>query len=147
MTERHVLEDIEAIKQLKARYIRFGDTRNWTEWRKLFTIDYLVEVEGVPRASPDLPNYAKIQGIDTIISAWSSMLDKIVTAHQAILPEITLTGANTAEGIWSLHEIVWMPTCRFEGWGHYFESYIREADGWKISKTRTSRLKVQEDWL
>ena len=141
------LLDIEAIKQLKARYLRFGDTRDWKEWRRLFIDDYVVEVEGVPRSHPDQPTSASMRGIDTIIAAWSSLLVDMVTAHQAILPEITLTGPDTAHGIWALHEIVWMPTCRFEGWGHYHEDYVRTADGWKIAKTRVTRLKVQEDWL
>jgi hypothetical protein len=147
MSDVQRLMDIEAIKQLKARYLRYGDTRNWAEWRKLFTEDYEVEVMGVPRASPNLPNSASLKGLDNIIAAWSSMLDSIVTAHQAILPEITFIDPDNASGIWALHEIIWMPTCRFEGWGHYHEDYVSTKDGWRIRKTKTTRLKVQEDWL
>lgn len=32
-----VLSEIEAIKQLKARYCRYLDTKRWDDWRQLFT--------------------------------------------------------------------------------------------------------------
>jgi 3-phenylpropionate/cinnamic acid dioxygenase small subunit len=32
-----VLNDIESIKQLKARYCRYLDTKDWDRWRELFT--------------------------------------------------------------------------------------------------------------
>jgi 3-phenylpropionate/cinnamic acid dioxygenase small subunit len=31
------LEALEQIKQLKARYFRFVDTKRWQEWGELFT--------------------------------------------------------------------------------------------------------------
>jgi 3-phenylpropionate/cinnamic acid dioxygenase small subunit len=33
------LEDVEQIKELKARYFRFFDTKQWDRWRGLFTDD------------------------------------------------------------------------------------------------------------
>ena len=33
------LTDIEAIKQLKARYFRLMDTKRWEEWGDVFTKD------------------------------------------------------------------------------------------------------------
>jgi hypothetical protein len=35
------LWDIEQIKQLKARYFRLMDTKDWVAWRDLFTDDCL----------------------------------------------------------------------------------------------------------
>src|SRR5271163_4832520 len=40
MTE-HANEAIEAIKQLKARYCRYLDTKDWAAWRSIFTDDFL----------------------------------------------------------------------------------------------------------
>ena len=34
------LLEIEAIKQLKARYCRFLDTKDWQAWRNIFTDDF-----------------------------------------------------------------------------------------------------------
>ena len=35
------LWEIEAIKQLKARYCRYLDTKQWGDWRGLFTEDFV----------------------------------------------------------------------------------------------------------
>ena len=35
------LTEIEAIKQLKARYCRLLDTKQWDAWRELFTDDFV----------------------------------------------------------------------------------------------------------
>ena len=37
-------EDIEAIRQLKARYFRFVDTKQWDRWGDLFTEDAVFHV-------------------------------------------------------------------------------------------------------
>ena len=36
-----VLVDIEAIRQLKARYCRFLDNKDWAAWRTIFTDDFV----------------------------------------------------------------------------------------------------------
>ena len=35
------LMDVESIKQLKARYCRYLDTKDWARWRDLFTDDFV----------------------------------------------------------------------------------------------------------
>ncbi|POY23261.1 hypothetical protein C3469_22450, partial [Mycobacterium kansasii] len=35
------LWEMEAIKQLKARYCRYLDTKRWDDWRRLFTDDFV----------------------------------------------------------------------------------------------------------
>jgi 3-phenylpropionate/cinnamic acid dioxygenase small subunit len=45
------LADIEQIRQLKARYFRFLDTKQWEAWRGLFTDDFTAHVQG---PHPDL---------------------------------------------------------------------------------------------
>ncbi len=41
MDDTAALLDIEAIKQLKARYCRYLDTKDWQAWRGLFADDFL----------------------------------------------------------------------------------------------------------
>jgi SnoaL-like domain len=147
MSDLQQLLDIEAIKRLKARYLRYGDTRDWDRFAELFTPDYEVEVDGVPRPTREFATQVRVQGLDSIMAAWRSLLVGITSAHQAVLPEIEITGPNTATGIWALHETVWFPKCTFNGWGHYFEDYLRVDGVWKIKRTRTTRLKVEEQWL
>ena len=41
MNDDTALTDIESIKQLKARYCRYLDTKDWDRWRDLFTDDFV----------------------------------------------------------------------------------------------------------
>ena len=49
------VREIEQIKQLKARYIRFGDTQNWSELAQLLTEDFEAVFDIAPRFSKDQP--------------------------------------------------------------------------------------------
>jgi len=40
------LAEIGAIRQLKARYFRFPDTKQWDAWRELFSEDFQAEIHG-----------------------------------------------------------------------------------------------------
>lgn len=44
--ESNTFEDIEQIKQLKAKYFRFVDTKQWDAWGELFTEDVIAVYQG-----------------------------------------------------------------------------------------------------
>lgn len=141
------LQDIEEIRQLRARYTRYSDTHDWDNWRRLFVDDFVLEVEGLPRVSRDLPDHGRAQGIDAIVKASAELLDGVPTAHHVLLPEIIITGPDTATGVWAVNDEIWFPTCHFKGWGHYHEKYLRTDDGWRIASTQVTRNRVEEHWL
>jgi SnoaL-like domain len=138
--------DLEQIKTIKHQYCRLADTKQWQEWVTLFTDDYYAEMIGVPRFKRDDPVNVVQHGIKDVVGLWSTALAGITTIHQVMMPEITLTGPTTAQGIWSLHDILYMPTNRFEGWGHYHEDYVKIDGKWKFKKVRTTRLHIEEKW-
>ena len=41
MDDATAVLEIEAIKQLKARYCRYLDTKDWTAWRGIFADDFV----------------------------------------------------------------------------------------------------------
>ena len=45
------LWEIEAIKQLKARYCRYLDTKQWDDWRTLFTDDFVSRIPFDPASA------------------------------------------------------------------------------------------------
>jgi hypothetical protein len=141
------IREIEQIKQLKARYIRFGDTQNWRELATLLTEDFEAVFDVAPRFSKDQPARVALSGRNAFIGAWAPALVGVTTVHQAFLPEIVLTGPTAATGVWGLHDIVLMPKCRFKGWGHYHDVYVKEDGHWKIRSTRATRLHIEETWL
>jgi hypothetical protein len=144
---REHLLDIEAIKTLKARYIRFGDTKQWDELARLLTDDFAATFEIAPRLSQDQPRRAEIAGRDLFINTWASALVGVITIHDVYLPEITFTSPTAAQGIWGMHDLVKMPNCVFEGWGHYHDHYVKEQGVWMIKASRVTRLHTEEQWL
>ncbi|HYF47394.1 MAG TPA: nuclear transport factor 2 family protein [Acidimicrobiales bacterium] len=132
-------DDLEAIKQLKARYFRFLDTKDWEAWAVVFATDALMEV---PEA--DVVEH----GREAIVSAVSAALEGTTTVHHGHMPEIELTGPDTARGIWAMFDHVEWPDAGdggrvgLQGYGHYHEEYVREDGEWRIAATRLVRLRA-----
>ncbi len=132
------LSDIEAIKQLKARYFRFMDTKQWDDWAMVFALDCVMEV---PEA--EMINHGRAE----IVTNVSAALVGTETVHHGHMPEIEITGADTARGIWAMADYVeWPnndgPRVGLKGYGHYHEEYIRDNGEWRIARTRLVRLRV-----
>jgi uncharacterized protein (TIGR02246 family) len=126
---------IEEIKQLKARYFRLLDTKQWDVWADVFTEDVTMDVgDGLT-----------FTGRDSATSQISGMLAGAVTTHHGHMPEIEITGPDTATGVWAMYDYVHSaePAFTLNGYGHYHEQYLRGADGrWRISHLRLTRLRV-----
>ena len=147
MTDMQVLAEIEALKTVMAKYARFGDSQNWTEFRKLFTDDLVYSAEAAPRPSADAPQAARIEGLDTFISGMSDLLVGAHTSHQMFLPEIIVIDATRAKSTWGLHDLVKTPNSIFNGFGHIHQEYVKIDCEWKITRSHTSRLFVEEQFL
>jgi SnoaL-like domain len=141
------LKDIEAISQLKARYFRFLDTKKWKLWADCFTSDISATYEGAPRGNDSQPLVNSVTGRDTLVDLCATMMVDAVSVHQGYMPEILLTSETTATGIWSMRDIVRMPTAHFKGWGHYHDEYVKEDGKWKIKTLLLTRLHTEEIWL
>ncbi|CAM4180677.1 Bile acid 7-alpha dehydratase [Mycobacterium basiliense] len=130
------LWEIEAIKQLKARYCRYLDTKRWDDWRQLFTDGF---VSDTSQAGGRL-----ISGADEFVAYVRNTLGKPSqpTVHQVHTPEITLTSATTATGIWALADVVRLgPGVNLNGHGHYHETYAKLDGGWLIESSTLTRLR------
>ncbi|MFC2059019.1 nuclear transport factor 2 family protein [Chloroflexota bacterium] len=122
-----VLEDIEAIKKLKASYFRCLDKKLWQELGECLARDALGEKE------------SKLQGKEAIVEYIKGRLGKesIVTAHHGHNPEIELTGETTARGTWQLRSYR-TDTETNEDSGHmsfYQDEYVKENGKWRIKST------------
>jgi hypothetical protein len=133
-TELQALRDIEAIKVLKAAYCRAFDTKDWDMWASLMTEDVHHDTDG-----------GVIDGRDTVVAMMRDGVDASVV-HNTHSPVIVLTGPDSATGTWSNEDWVRVDLdgkhLALHGCGHYFEDYVRTADGWKISRSVERRLRV-----
>jgi 3-phenylpropionate/cinnamic acid dioxygenase small subunit len=133
------LVEIEAIKQLKARYFRFLDARQWDDWAMVFTEDAVLEL---PEAE------SVTTGRSEVVANVSAGVEGARTVHQGFMPEIELTGPDTATGVWATCDYVeWSANedgsrVGIKGYGHYHEQYRREGGEWRIARTRLVRLRV-----
>jgi hypothetical protein len=133
---------IEAIEQLKARYFRFIDTKDWVAFRELFTDDcrhHYVDQDGRESFMTN----------DVYFPMMEATLTNGVTTHHGHSPEITITSDTEAEGVWAMFDYVQTdsPNGRVSlmGWGHYFETYRKGDDGrWRMSSKRNVRLRVDD---
>jgi uncharacterized protein (TIGR02246 family) len=128
------VDDVEAIKQLKARYFRTMDTKDWAGMRQVFTDDVVMDTTE--------SGGGVVTGADAFVSFLQATLDNAVTVHHGHMPEIELTSPSTARGIWALQDfILWPDGTRLHGSGHYHETYSKDASGeWRIASSTLTRL-------
>jgi uncharacterized protein (TIGR02246 family) len=130
------VDDIEAIRQLKARYFRTMDTKDWAGMRQVFTDDVVVDTSEA--------GGSVVSGADEFMTFLQEVLRGAVTVHQGHMPEIELTSPTSATGIWALNDIViWPDGTRLVGYGHYHETYRRVGDDWKIESSILTRLHTE----
>jgi hypothetical protein len=134
MEDAAALMEIEAIKQLKARYCRYLDTKDWQAWRGIFTDDFLSDTS---QAGGKV-----ICGADEFVAFTSKSLGNRATAHQVHAPEIELRSATTARGVWALEDVVRLaPGVNLRGYGHYHETYEKTDGQWRITSSKLTRLR------
>jgi hypothetical protein len=148
------LLDIEALKQLKARYVRLLDARDWPAWRALFTPDATFESPVTLGTPLTLDDFVERVRANPIV---------LGSMHQAYLPEIEIAG-DSARGLWAMSSIHppedfsahWpevfggrgahsdeyvallerlfsRESFIFQSYGYYRDEYRRTDDGWRIS--------------
>lgn len=143
MNSLEQLLGIEAIRAVKARYCRMLDTKDWDGFAALFTEDAVMDV------SQDTGN-PPITGIPALLDQVKYAVTNAATSHQVHSPEITLTGPDTAQGVWAMQDrVVWQAgvspvpgVASITGYGQYHERYRREGGVWKIAALTLTRFHV-----
>ncbi|HVO27305.1 MAG TPA: nuclear transport factor 2 family protein [Candidatus Margulisiibacteriota bacterium] len=129
------LQEIEAIKRLKYRYLRCLDEKRWEEMTECFTAD-------ATSAYGD-GDYS-FAGRDQIVQFLREALGSpsIISAHRVQQPEIDLTSATTATGVWALDDTVMHTESKsiIRGAAFYHDEYVKIGGQWKIKSTGYQRL-------
>lgn len=155
---------IEAIRQLRARYFRFLDTKQWDEFAKLFAPGAVLDaresflarhpVSGEPLVigkaelveTLDTGDMLMVGG-ETIAAKGDLLWKNVVTVHHGHMDEIEILDEENARGIWSMEDRLLFldpasPIREIQGFGHYHDTYKMVAGEWKIAASRLSRLRV-----
>ena len=129
------LEAIELIKQLKARYFRFIDTRDIDGLRTVFTEDATATFKGADYDF-DLKGWPALEAFYK-----KSFTPQAVGLHNGHHPEISVEG-DTATGIWYLQDIFvnLAQDITVMGSALYHDEYRVEAGEWRIASTGYKRL-------
>jgi hypothetical protein len=131
------MDDLDQIKQLKARYFRMMDTKNWDGLAAVFTDDVEIDMSneggGITRSVAEYMPFLR------------ENIEDVVTVHHGHMGEITFTSPTSATGIWAMEDKLWWPEGspmkHLHGYGHYHETYEKVGDDWRIKKMTLTRLR------
>jgi hypothetical protein len=117
--------DFWAIAAVKAQYFRFIDLKQWDDFRSIFTED----------ATFSHPTIGTYDDIDVACAACREKIGDMWTVHHGSIPEITLTAADTASGIFPMGSN--STPEGFDGlartFGYYYDDFRRVDGVWKMS--------------
>ena len=139
------LEAIEEIKQLKARYFRCMDMKDWDGFAAVFAPDARMDVSG--ELSDDVADGIGVTTGDREITAFvRESIEDVTTVHHGHTPEIDVTSPTTAAGVWAMEDHLWWPErspiISMHGYGHYHETYEKTQGRWRIKSTTLTRLRT-----
>lgn len=137
----HRIEEIEAIKQLKYRYWRHLDLKQWDDLAAIFAPDATV-------------NYSsgkyEFRGIDAIMRFLTESLSAergAMTIHHGHHPEIELTGPTTAKGSWALYNYMYnvQQNRAVRIGAYYHDEYVKLGGAWKFQHIGYQNI-FHEEW-
>lgn len=123
-------DDHEQIRQLKYRYLRTLDLKDWEGFADCF----------VPEATGDYAGLV-LDSRDALVSFMrENMGPGLISMHHAHHPEIAVDG-DRATGLWYLEDRVIVPDHSFvlEGAAFHTDRYVRTPGGWRIMQTGYER--------
>ena len=134
MDDAAALLEIEAIKQLKARYCRYLDTKDWEAWRGIFADDFLSDTSEaggkvirrrrrVRRLHAQEPGEAADRAPGARTGDRADVGDDC-TRHLG-------SQRRRSIGAWA----------EPRGYGHYHETYEKIDGQWRITSSKLTRLR------
>jgi hypothetical protein len=128
------LQELEAIKRLKHKYMRCIDEKRWDEMRECFIEDATCSYGG---------GKYSYSGRDEIMKFLVEAMDRptFLSSHRVHHPEIDITSDTTATGIWALEDYVIDEEneIALRGAAFYRDEYVKADGVWKIKHTGYKR--------
>lgn len=149
MTDLEKLLAIKEIRQLRPKYWRLIDAKQFDQLEELFTEDAWFDsvdavcdpVKGQYPGFPVFPvSYGRANLIQRIIDG---MPPELQSSHMGNTGEIEITSDTTAKGVSSLYDRLLIPgVLAASGYGYYFDEYEKVDGKWRIKGTVLKRKRV-----
>ena len=139
---------IEEIKQLKGRYFRFMDTRDFDGMASVFCKNAVFDCTEGAGVLPVGGSWKGergpiVRGRDAIMDWIRDSLRDATSVHHGHCHEITVDSATEAHGVIAMEDHIRglnRETRLVHGVGHYHERYRLEDGAWRIAETKLTRL-------
>jgi len=139
---------IEEIKQLKARYFRTMDTRDFDAMAQVFARDIRFDCTEGSRHTPvggePVGEIGPItEGRDAVMAWIRSAFVNSTSVHHGHCHEVTIDSETEAHGVIAMEDFIYeldRATLIHNSQGHYTERYRFEDGAWRIAETKLTRL-------
>jgi SnoaL-like domain len=135
---------IEQIRQLKSRYFRFVDTKDWLGLESIFCEDAMFDTPGTRGGqAPVTTDKNSLRGRDAIVGYIREGMASSSSVHHGHGHEVTIDAPDEAHGIIALEDVVtWEHPRRvhLHGFGYYHEIYRTENGAWRIWRSTLTRI-------
>ena len=129
---------IEEIRQLKYRYFRTLDLKEWEEFGDCLADDISARY-GTQAMSQPLHFDSRA---DVVSYMAENLGTSVISIHIGSHPEIAVDG-DVATGSWAFEDTVIVPDFKIQirGGGYYQDEYRKDSDGkWRIASTKYERI-------
>lgn len=130
----------DQVRQAKARYCRYLDTKQWDAFADLFIPE--PEITMYDEAGALVVAYS---ARDEFIVAARDYLEGARSIHQVHNDELTQVSDREIGAIWSMEDYILFPEgenvrpSRHHGYGHYYETWVLTSEGWRIASLELRR--------
>lgn len=133
-------EDLNVIRQSKAKYCRYIDSKQWQAFRALFAPGASIRI-----VDPAGATMAEFDNANDFVKSAMDFIGSGRSIHQIHNEEFEHISEEQIEAIWSMEDYIVFPATHHpplasvHGYGHYFETWRKNDDTWQISKLELRR--------
>jgi len=154
MNDIEKLLAIHAIKDLFAKKLRYMDLKMWDGYASLHADDAYSETWKHSLPADDQPvssegTRGRVVGPQAIAAQLARVFTHptpITSVHHCHGAEIDFLSDTEAKGIWAMEDSLWWQNGDVEehlhGYGHYYETFRKEGDGWLFTSRQLIRIRV-----
>lgn len=150
MTETEKLIAVEAIRSVKACYLRGVDTGDVALVQSILAEDCVLDYMGCcvdPKTGQDFMPAMNVVLKGRANFTSTPVSNGITTVHHTHNLEIEFSSDTSASAVWSMTDRLFLPSGSpisvMTGYGYYHDTYEKVDGDWKLKTTRIERLRVE----